>query len=294
MAESPKVDTVSSSELRDSISSPIASATMRPKSRTTRRGHVRSSLSLENALIWFLRSAVFVVFISVWSLAVRREWIDEFFVSTPSAVGKMLVEQFQSGSIWANSWVTLQSVLAGFVIGSLAGIATGFLFARFNRLERVFSPYLSAINATPRVALAPLFILWFGLGQASKIWFAVSLVYFIVLIATEGGLKSIDRELTDVAKVMGLTELQQFFKVVLPGSVPAIFGGLRLGVVYSLLAVVFGEMLAATAGLGYQVNYYAGSFRMDGVLATVIVLAAMAIILNAMMLQIERKLLRWQ
>lgn len=246
------------------------------------------------ALVLALQLLVFVVAIGGWSLAVSRGLLDEFYVSSPGLVWDALVAYVQTGDVWTHGWVTLRSTLLGFAIGSALGVFVGMVFARVPLLDQVFSPYLRAFNAMPRVALAPLFILWFGIGSASKVWFAVSLVFFIVLINTEAGIKSVDRELTTTARSMGATSQQVFVKIVLPGSVPTIFAGLRLGLVYSLLGVVFGEMLAASAGLGQQITSYAGRFQMSGVLATLVILAAISLLLNVVLAFAERRLLRWQ
>lgn len=269
-----------------------------PRWTTTMSGGLRQSLAAQltprKLLIWVLRVGVFVGFIGLWVLAVDQEWLDEFFVSRPSAVWESLQEYFRSGDVWQHGSVTLRSTLIGFVVGSIGGVLVGMLFARFPLVDSVFSPYLAAFNAMPRVALAPLFILWFGIGPTSKVWFAVSLVFFIVLINTEAGIKGVDQELTTTATVMGANERQRFTKVIFPASVPTIFAGLRLGFVYALLGVVFGEMLASKEGLGQQVSFYAGTYRMQGVLATLVILAAISITLNWALLRIERWLLRWQ
>ncbi len=258
------------------------------------RRAVVSQLQPRNLLIWFLRIGVFVGFILLWNVAVDQGWVDEFFVSRPSAVWDTLVAYFETGDVWRHGSVTVRSTIYGFVTGSVAGVLVGMLFARFPLLDKVFSPYLAALNAMPRVALAPLFILWFGIGSSSKVWFAFSLVFFIVLINTEAGIKGVDQELTTAARVMGANEWQRFTKVIFPAAVPTIFAGLRLGFVYALLGVVFGEMLASREGLGQQITFYAGTYRMHGVLATLVILSAISIFLNGIIVRIQTWLLRWQ
>jgi NitT/TauT family transport system permease protein len=245
-------------------------------------------------LVWTLRIAVGIAFLAVWQIAVDREWIDAFFVSTPTAVATFFKTYVLSGQLWHHALVTLEETFLGFVIGSALGVIAGLMLARFELLSAVASPYLTALNALPRVALAPMFILWFGIGEASKVYLAISLVFFIVMISTEAGIKSIEPDLLITATVMGANQRQTFLKVVLPGSVPSVFAGLRLGAVYSLLGVVVGEMLAAKAGLGQEISRYSGTFATAGVIAVLIALAVIALLLNELTIRIERHLLSWQ
>lgn len=271
-------------------------AELRSSSVTTRKQKAApgSKDSKRTVLVWVLRISVFVVFIGLWSIAVIQGWLDIFYVSAPNLIWDALVNYFTSGAVWAHGLVTLQATFAGFAVGAGLGIGVGMLFALVPLLDSVFSPYLNAFNAMPRVALAPLFILWFGIGITSKIWFSVSLVFFIVLINTQAGIKGVDRELTTTAASMGATKQQIFLKVILPGSIPTIFAGLRLGLVYALLGVVFGEMLASAAGLGQQITAFAGRYDMSGVMATLIILAAISLTLNYVLALVEKRLLRWQ
>lgn len=182
----------------------------------------------------------------------------------------------------------------GFAVGSLTGVLAGMLLSRFVTLRRIVGPLLTGINSLPRVALAPLFILWFGIGSASKVWLSISLVFFIVMISTEAGLNNVDKEYQVMGRVMGASERQVFTKVLMPGAMLNIFAGLKLGMVYSILAVVFGQMLAARNGLGQQLSFYAGTFRAEGVIGTLLVLGAFAMAINSGMELLERRLTRWQ
>jgi NitT/TauT family transport system permease protein len=255
---------------------------------------LKGQLSVRNLLVWVVRIAILVVFLGLWQISVNRGWADPFFVSKPTVVWSSLWSQFSSGTVWSNGWATLEATLLGFIIGSAGGVIVGFLIARSGFLDRVLSPYLAIANAMPRVGIAPLFILWFGIGLASKVWFSISLVFFIVLSSTAAGIRSIEQELITVMASMGASERQSFLKVMIPGSVPSIFGGLRLGFTYALLGVVFGEMLASTIGLGHEISVFTGNFDTAGALATLIILGVMAMILTAILNVIEKRLLRWK
>ncbi|MEM6889788.1 MAG: ABC transporter permease [Pseudomonadota bacterium] len=245
-------------------------------------------------IIWVFRLGLGAAFLVSWEYAANGEMIDTFFFSQPTDVWGFLVLMFSDGSVWRHIGATLQSTLIGFFLAIVTAIPFGLLLARFPLLDRIFAPYLAALNALPRVALAPIFILWFGVGIESKIVLVWSLVFFIILINTEAGVKSADRELLRLSQVMGATQRQIFMKIVLPGAVPSIFAGVRLGVIYSLLGTVVGEMVAAEAGLGQMVSLFSGTYRTGGVLAVLLLLSLMGVAMNGVMLLIERRLLRWQ
>lgn len=237
---------------------------------------------------------VAVAAIGIWQYAVDAGWIDRFFLASPTDVFRFLVDYVRSGDIWFHGRVTLQETILGFLSGSILGIACGLAIGWSRFLDRVFTPFLTILNSLPRVALAPMFILWFGIDMASKVVLSFSLVFFIVVIATEAGVRSVESDLNMMARVTGANEFQRFIKVVLPGAVPSIFAGLKIGVIYALLGVVVGEMVAARAGLGQQVVEYSNSYRPAGVFGTLVVLAIIALGLNFGMLAIEKRLMRWK
>ncbi|MEM1273294.1 MAG: ABC transporter permease [Pseudomonadota bacterium] len=255
---------------------------------------LRQDAIRDGFITWVFRIGLGAAFLLAWEYAARAEMIDTFFFSQPTDVWSFLVQMFGDGSVWRHIGATLQSTLIGFSLAIVTAIPFGLLLARFPLLDRICAPYLAALNALPRVALAPIFILWFGVGIESKIVLVWSLVFFIILINTEAGVKSADRELLRLSQVMGATQRQIFMKIVLPGAVPAIFAGVRLGVIYSLLGTVVGEMVAAEAGLGQMVSLFSGTYRTGGVLAVLLLLSLMGVAMNGVMLLLEQRLLRWQ
>lgn len=244
--------------------------------------------------VWLVRALVLVLFLGSWQWAVSAGLIDPFFFSQPSAIWNFLVEEIRDGGIWPHVVVTLRETLAGFALGAAAGVAAGIVRMQFPFVAGVSDPFLTILNVLPRVALAPMFIIWFGVGEGSKVALAVSLVFFIMMLNTEAGIRSLDRELILTMRALGATDRQLFWKVMLPGAVPAIFGGMRLGVVYALLAVVVGEMISARMGLGQRIAFYAASFRAEGVLGTILVLAMIGLSLNFVVARAEASLLKWK
>ncbi len=244
--------------------------------------------------IWIWRLALAALVIGGWQVVAALQLVDPMFLASPMAVCGFLFHYILSGKIWVNSAVTLEETILGFAFGAALGVLAGLVIGWSKFLERVLTPFLTICNSLPRVALAPMFIIWFGIGALSKVVLAFSLVFFIVLISTEAGVRSIDPDLTMMAKVMGATDRQRFLKVVLHGAVPSIFAGLRLGVIYSLLGVVVGEMIAAKWGLGQQVMEYSYNYKPAGVFGVLAILALIAICLNELMTRVERRLGRWK
>jgi ABC-type proline/glycine betaine transport system permease subunit len=152
--------------------------------------------------------------------------------------------------------------MISFVLGSVAALALGLVFVMFPKVERALDPYLTVLNAMPRLALAPLFLLWFGLGLGSKVAVGTSLAFFIVLANTVAGIRGVSQDLVTLSRSLGATPRQVFFKVTLPSAVPVIFSGLRLALIYSMLGVVGAELIAAEHGLGQVLAYLQSTFNM--------------------------------
>lgn len=236
---------------------------------------------------------ILVLVLGTWELAVVLGALSPFWASSPSRIAKALVEIVGDPLFFRHLSSTLIELLAGFAIGASLGIAIGFMLAQWRTLERILDPFLNALNSLPRVALAPLLILWLGIGLWSKIVMAATLVVFIVIGNTVAGARSVDADMLTVARLMGASRRQLFWKVVLPASTPVVFAGLRLGVVYAMLGAVVGEMIAATSGLGYMLSFFAGSFQVGHLMATLVVLVALSTGLSAATSWAERRMADW-
>jgi NitT/TauT family transport system permease protein len=243
-----------------------------------------------------LAQLVFVgLLITGGEYAFDQGWLDPAFFGRPSGVAHYLWKGLVvSRDLWLDLGYTIGSTLISFAIGSVAAIATGALFVVFPRLERAVDPYLTVINAMPRIALVPLFILWFGLGIGSKIAVGFSLTFFIVLSSTTAGIRGVDADHLTLSRSLGAKPLQLFWKVTLPSAVPVIFSGLRLGLIYAMLGVVGAELLAAEHGLGQTLAQAQGQFNMDGVIALLLLLALMGLVVSVGMTRVERRLLKWR
>jgi NitT/TauT family transport system permease protein len=174
------------------------------------------------------------------------------------------------------------------------GVLAGLLLARSPFWDEVLAPLVLALNSLPRIALAPLIILWFGIGITAKVVTAFTLVFFILLVNTLGGAKNVDNDILTIAKLMGASERDILWKVTLPSTLPWIFAGLNLGLTYSLLGVIVAEILSSNQGLGFVIQSSAATFNTAGVFAGLITLAFVAWLFSALMRYVEGRLLRWK
>lgn len=240
-------------------------------------------------------AGLLMLLLGLWEYAVHAGWIDPTFFGQPSGIARFLWSNLvESPKLWVELGWTLLGTGTSFVLGSVAAMLTGLLFVSMPRVERFADPYLTAINAMPRIALAPLFILWFGLGVASKVAIGFSLVFFIVLSSTVAGMRGLNQDHVTLTRTLGASPAQMFFLVTLPGAVPVIFSGLRLGLIYAMLGVVGGEIIAAEHGLGQTLAYLGSTFNMNGVMGVLLVLSLLGMAVTRSMTLVEKRLLRWQ
>ncbi|MGE3621796.1 MAG: ABC transporter permease [Acidimicrobiia bacterium] len=261
---------------------------------SARAGRATKGSAREKAIVWAGRILVPVVVIGAWQLAVDSGRADPFFVGQPSRVWSFLLDEGLTADMARDMWVTLQETLVGFVVGSTAGIATGLVLARFRLLYAIFTPYLTALNALPRIALAPLFVLWFGIGMQSKVVLVISIVFFILMSATLGAVRNVDPDLVRLSRVIGFSTRRTFLHVHTPWAVPGIFAGLQLGMIYAFLAAVAGEMISARAGVGQRLQYYSGTFNTSAMLGTLALLAVVATALSLAMDLVRRRIMRYR
>lgn len=234
-------------------------------------------------------------FLAIWELAMRQEWLLAAFFGQPTGIVAFLWDGFVSGrKLWLELGYTILGTVVSFLLGSVLALALGLVFVMFPKVEHAMEPYLTVLNAMPRLALAPLFLLWFGLGIGSKIAVGTSLSFFIVLANTVAGIRGASQDLVVLSRSLGATPRQVFFKVTLPSAVPVIFSGLRLALIYSMLGVVGAELIAAEHGLGQQLAYLQATFNMNGVMALLVLLALLGMVVTQGMTRLEKAMLRWQ
>ncbi|WP_068755674.1 ABC transporter permease [Thermobifida cellulosilytica] len=246
------------------------------------------------AFIITARLVICAAFLVLWEVASRREWVDPMLFGNPTGVWTAMVEYLPSERSLASLEATGGAVGVSFVIGSVSGTLAGLVLGLSPVVNGVFGPFLAPINSVPRIALAPLFIAWFGLTMTSKVVLAVSIVFFILAENARSAVWSVDADLMTMARVVGLKRAALLWKVVLPSAVPTMFAGLRLTFTYALLGVVASEMVAATGGLGQDIVLYSSSYQINTVFAILVELMVIAVVVNWIFNLVERRLLVWQ
>jgi NitT/TauT family transport system permease protein len=220
--------------------------------------------------------------------------LPPFFFSNPVDVAQRVVKWFAEGTIWKHLWITLSEAMLAFVIGSIGGVLIGFWFARQPRTAAVFDPYVKMINALPRVVLAPIFTLWFGLGIWSKVALGVTLVFFIVFFNVYQGVKEVSPTVLANARTLGMNDRQLMRHVYWPSALSWMFSSLHTSVGFAVVGAVVGEYLGSAAGLGYLIQQAEGVFDVAGVFAGMFVLAAFVIAIDWVVTLIENRLLVWR
>jgi NitT/TauT family transport system permease protein len=220
--------------------------------------------------------------------------VDNFFISNPLDVGRRLVGWIADRSLFLHIWATVYATIMGFVAGAVIGVVLGIWLGVSPFTSRLLNPYLNALNALPKVALAPLFVLWFGLGIESKIALAAVLVLFLVFLNTYAGVREVDQDLIDGARLMKATRVQVITKVIIPSAMSWVFAGLKISVPYALIGAVLGEMIAANRGLGYLVQFSGSQFDTAGVFAVLIVIALLAVALNFLVEIVQHRMQQWR
>lgn len=234
-----------------------------------------------------------VVFLLFWQWASGR-LIREIYVSKPSAIAIRLYELFASGEIWPHLSITLRELVLGYVIGVAAGLVGGYWLARSPRAARIVEPYVMAFYGIPKIALAPLFVIWFGIGIWSKVTLAATMVFFLVFYNVYAGVRGVDRELVALSRVMGANERQLSRHVYLPAAMPFIVLGMRMAIPYAVIGVIVGEFTSSIQGLGLFIHYAADTYDPAGVFAGIAILLAFILAAGLVADRIERRLLRWR
>jgi NitT/TauT family transport system permease protein len=247
-----------------------------------------------------LQLAVAVIAIALWHFATTIAMSDgkpllaPFFFSTPGDVFARVVKWFAEGTIWRHLWITLSESMLAFVIGSIGGVLIGFWFARQPIIAAIFDPYVKMINALPRIVLAPIFTLWFGLGIWSKVALGVTLVFFIVFFNVYQGVREVSPTILANARMLGMNERQLMRHVYWPSALSWMFSSLHTSVGFAVVGAVVGEYLGSAAGLGYLILQAEGTFDIAGVFAGMVVLAAFVIVIDYIVTLVERRLLVWR
>jgi len=242
-----------------------------------------------------LGGAAIATFLIIWELTGNIfQWINPMFMSAPSLIFKAAVEMFRSGDIYHDLYVSGIEFLGGYFLAAAVGIPFGIMVGWYKRASYVFDPFINAMNATPRVALLPLVIIWLGIGILSKVGIIFLGAVFSILINTRDGVKTTPVNLLNAARSFGASEWMVFKTVVFPSTIPFILTGLRLAVGRALVGVLVGELYAATAGVGFMITVAGATFQTDKVFVGVLIFALSGMIGMELLTKIERRFDKWR
>ena len=247
------------------------------------------------ATAWIMggRLLIVIVLIAAWQLLSGRI-VPAYLVSSPSAVAHRLVDLFKTGDVWSDVWITTEELVIGYVIGVVGGVVVGVLLGTSRIAAALVEPLLAALNSIPKIALAPLFLLWFGIGLGSKIAIAAMTVFFVMFYNVYMGMGTIPNGLVNTLQIMGASRQTMVRRLVLPQLTVPILAGLKAGVSFAMIGVVVGEFVAADKGLGYYVRNSTDLFDSPGVYAGIILLMLLVLIGVGLVTLLERRLLRWR
>jgi NitT/TauT family transport system permease protein len=247
--------------------------------------------------LWGVRVAVIVVWLGSWELTASH-WIDPFFYSRPTLIWERLVDWFTEGTAFGSVWIqiatTLQEAVLGFIIGAIGGVVLGILLGRARFAADVAAPFIKAANAVPRIVLASLFVIWFGLGLTSKVATAVVLVFFAVFFNAFQGAREVDRNLVNNARILGASRSQVLTSIVVPSATSWIFASLHAAFGFALIGAVVGEYAGADKGLGLLIANAQGTFDAAGIYAGMIITTVLALLAEWLLTLLENRLLRWR
>jgi NitT/TauT family transport system permease protein len=238
-------------------------------------------MTLTHRLLVILgRLAVLAMILVGAEIGVRSGVLSELFFSSPSLIFKALLTQWQNGSFLQDAGITVLETLLGLVSGSLLGMAVGLLLPQLRLVSHVFEPFLMVLNGIPVIVIAPLFILWLGLGILSKIGISIYIVFFAMFIPVYTASLRLDTTFVDALHVMGASRSQIFWKVIVPSSLPSVYTGLKIGSGLALIGAVIGEFVASRSGLGHMILYASGTLDTPTLYLGIITLAVFAAALS--------------
>jgi NitT/TauT family transport system permease protein len=242
---------------------------------------------------WLQQAGVAVGFLLLWEAAVRAFEVPKFLVPSPVDVVESIWLGFKSGVFIKHGFYTLSATLIGFFIGSLIGFVLGVLVSQVGVLYRLLYPYVVAFQTVPKVAIAPLVVIWFGFGLGSKVAMALMICFFPVVVNTIEGLHAVNPERIMLLRSYSASRWDIFRIVQLPAALPFIFAGLDIGIVLAVIGTVVGEFVGSTAGLGYLLMKFNHEIDIAGVFATIVVLSVMGVVLHAILRLIQQRVVFW-
>jgi len=248
----------------------------------------------KRSIVWLSRFSIIVVLLIAWQIAIEHSRIAAFFLGSPVVIADKLVDWISTGVIFRHLGITLLETLLSFVIGCGLALILGLWLALNDTFAAVFDPFIKGLNSMPRLIMAPIFAVWFGLGIWSKVALGVTLVFFVVFFNVFQGIREVSPVLLANARMLGASRQQLVRRVYIPSALSWVFSSLHLSVGLAFVGAVIGEYLGSSAGVGYLILEAEGTFDIETVIAGVVLLTACALILDYLISIIETSLLKWQ
>ena len=235
-----------------------------------------------------------IAVLTVWQIMWSKGMISPLFMSGPSAIAIRFWEDLLHGDLISDLKYSGTNFVIGFGMAVISGVLLGVIIGWYDRVSMLASPFLNALYATPRVAMIPLIIIWFGVGMWSKVFIVYMSAFFPILINTIGGIRATDRDLLRAARAFCASDRQIFTTIAIPGAVPFILTGIRQGVALGLIGVVVGEMFGGSQGIGFKVAYGGQTFATDTLFVGVLIIAFAGILLTSLAEQVEKRFSKWR
>jgi len=239
------------------------------------------------------RFAALLLLFALWEIGAGRLF-DIFYFSKPSLIVAQVAKEIVDPNFYRDLGVTGLELILGYASGGATGIALGILLARWRYVAKICDPFLLALNSVPRIAVAPMLIVWFGIGITSKVFLAATLVFFITFFNTLSGIRGVDKALCDVVRVQGGSEWQIFTKVMMPHASAWILTGLKMSLPFGLVGVILGEFLVSSKGLGFRLNSYATAYNTSGAITMILLMMFLMMALTAVADLVDARVMRWR
>jgi ABC-type nitrate/sulfonate/bicarbonate transport system permease component len=231
------------------------------------------------------------VILGAWEIT--GMFVSRVLISSPQGIVSSLYDMLNQGTISSALWISVRELYLGLAIGLVAGVVLGVAIGRYSLIDSIFSPFINAANATPLNVLIPLLIVWVGISAEARVLFVVLISFFPVLLNTATGLRNVSRGYVEVGQMMGLSEWQLLRKVILPGAMPYIFAGIRLGSALGVIGMIVGEMEVSNVGVGYLLNFYGEGFQTGNLLALVFIAALIGVLNVTVVRTVQKRRFPW-
>lgn len=238
-------------------------------------------------------AATLIGLLVTWETIVRLAGVSPVVLPAPTRVGAALIAMIGSGALFPHLGITLSEILLGFASGAAVALILGALITEFRLVDRIITPYIISLQAVPKVAVAPLLVIWFGFGIGSKVLMTAVIAFFPILVNTVAGLRSVERDRLELMAALRASRWQTFRMVRLPTALPFIFAGLDVGIVLSVIGAIVGEFVGARGGVGYLILLHNADLRIDAVFALLVVLALVGVTLHSAVGWTRRRVMRW-